>query len=151
MNDHQQAGASVALVGHVRVMMSAVSIVCCRSSGAGGQHVNTTDSAVILRIPLWGIIGLNKDARQRLCRLAGQRLNNQEVLSLRCDDERSQHDNRNRVWDRLRELVTQALKEPKKRYRTKPTRGSVERRIKSKKNTSAKKQRRRDNDDDWDL
>lgn len=149
-HSQESSGATMPLVAHIRIMMSALSIITCRSGGAGGQHVNTTDSAVILRLPLWAIIGLNDNARQRLRTIAGRRINNQDVLSLRCDQQRSQHDNRSLVWDRLRSIVTQALAEPKKRYRSKPTRGSIQRRLQGKKIQSNKKQRRQDKPEDWE-
>ncbi|TVR14935.1 MAG: aminoacyl-tRNA hydrolase [Planctomycetota bacterium] len=116
---------------------------CTASGGPGGQHVNTTHSAVILHCSLHAIAGLDAAAQQRLRRLAGTRLRNDDVLVLRCDQSRSQHSNRHSLLLRLSELVQQARIRPKTRRPTKPGRGAVERRIEAKKQLGQRKQRRR--------
>nr|WP_298670218.1 alternative ribosome rescue aminoacyl-tRNA hydrolase ArfB [uncultured Sphingomonas sp.] len=103
-----------------------------RSGGAGGQHVNTTDSAVILRFDLVAA-PLPVSVKYRLAHLAGSRMTSDGVLILRAEGSRSQYDNRAEVRARLIELVNQALVVPKKRRPTKPTKGSQKRRVEGKK------------------
>ena len=72
-----------------------------RSGGAGGQHVNTTDSAVILRFDVAQSPNLPDAVKRRLGVLAGSRLTREGVLVLRSEGSRSQHLNRQEVRDRL--------------------------------------------------
>jgi ribosome-associated protein len=136
-------GATIELCAHVRVLRAAVEIETCRSGGPGGQHVNTTDSAVQLRCPLWALIGCSPQALERLRQLAGSRLCSDDSLLLRCEQDRSQQRNRELVWERLRQLVGQALRVPRPRKATRPSRGSVERRLAGKRLRSDKKRQRR--------
>jgi ribosome-associated protein len=93
-----------------------------RSSGPGGQHVNTTDSRVELRFDLASTVALSAPLRQRALERLGPRL----------------------LERRLVELLLEALKPPPPPRRpTKPTRGSVQRRLEAKKQRSAVKQQRR--------
>ncbi|TVV71113.1 alternative ribosome rescue aminoacyl-tRNA hydrolase ArfB [Sphingomonas solaris] len=99
-----------------------------RSSGPGGQHVNTTDSAVMLRFDVGRSPGLPDAVKHRLAVLAGSRLTREGVLVLRSEGSRSQLLNRQEVRDRLIELIREATFVPKKRRPTKPTRASQTRR-----------------------
>ena len=138
------SGASIPLVGHVRVLREALQVDTTRAGGPGGQHVNTTESAVQLRLALWGLIGLDEQGRERLRRLAGRRLTGDDELLIRCGQERSQQRNRELAWQRLRDLVVQAQRRPVRRRPTKPTRGAIERRLQAKQERSQKKSRRRE-------
>ncbi len=103
-----------------------------RSGGAGGQHVNTTDSAVILRFDVGLSISLPDAVKNRLAVLAGSRLTNDDILILRAEGSRSQFENKREVLDRLISLIQEATIVPKKRRPTKPTKGSQTRRVDSK-------------------
>ena len=118
------------------------------SSGPGGQHVNTTMSAVLVHIPLYAIHGLDEGARQRLIRLAGRRYNQEGDIVLRADEYREQPRNRLALEARIVALIRQALVVPRKRKPTKPSRGAVERRLDAKRQTAQRKQRRRLNPGD---
>ena len=113
-----------------------------RSSGPGGQNVNKVASAVQLRFLLPVNTSLPVAARNRLRRLAGQRLIDDGSILLRASGERSQEQNRRDALDRLAELIRAALVEPKVRTKTRPTRASKERRIDSKKRRGSTKQGR---------
>jgi len=113
-----------------------------RAGGPGGQHVNTTSSRATLRVRLDDIGGLNDAARARLVEIASRWLAGADELLVHADEFRSQLGNREAALDRLRAVVVQAATPPKVRRKTKPTRGSKERRIESKKREGVKKSRR---------
>ena len=103
-----------------------------RSSGPGGQSVNTTDSAVMLRFDVANSPNLPEAVKYRLAALAGSRLTREGVLVLRSEGSRSQLLNRQEIRERLVELIREATFVPKKRRPTKPTRASQTRRIEGK-------------------
>jgi ribosome-associated protein len=110
-----------------------------RASGPGGQHVNTTDSAVLLRFDVANSPSLPDAVKARLAVLAGSRLTRDGVLVLRSEGARSQLLNRQEVRERLVELIREATIVPKKRRPTKPTRASQTRRVEGKARRSAVK------------
>ncbi|WP_374297776.1 alternative ribosome rescue aminoacyl-tRNA hydrolase ArfB [Sphingomonas sp.] len=107
-----------------------------RSGGAGGQHVNTTDSAVVLRFDVVNSPNLPEMVKRRLIELAGSRLTREGVLVLRGESSRSQHMNREEVRERLLALIRDATFVQKKRRPTRPTRASQTRRVDAKKGRS---------------
>jgi ribosome-associated protein len=113
-----------------------------RSSGPGGQNVNKVASAVQLRFLLPLNTSLPVAARNRLRRMAGQKLIDDGSILISARSERSQEQNRRDALERLAELIRAALIEPKIRKKTRPTRASKERRIDSKKRRGTTKQGR---------
>ena len=114
-----------------------------RSSGPGGQHVNTTDSRVELLFDLQATAALSAPLRQRALERLGPRLQEGCVV-IAASEHRSQWQNRVAAQRRLVELLLEALKPPPPPRRpTKPTRGSVQRRLQAKQRRGAVKQRRR--------
>jgi ribosome-associated protein len=118
-----------------------------RSSGPGGQNVNKVSSAVQLRFLLPRNTSISAPAKNRLRRMAGQRLVDDGSILITARDGRSQEQNRRAALERLADLVRAALVEPKIRRKTRPTRASKERRIDSKKRRSGTK---RDRGGRWD-
>ncbi len=104
-----------------------------RASGPGGQHVNTTDSAVLLRFDVANSSSLPGAVKLRLATIAGTRMTREGVLMLRSEGSRSQLLNRQEVRERLIALIQQATIVPKKRRPTKPTKASQVRRVEGKK------------------
>lgn len=100
-----------------------------RSTGPGGQSVNTTDSAVVLRFDVRNSPSLPEMVKDRLAVLAGSRLTRDGVLVLRSEGARSQLLNRQEVRERLVALIREATFVPKKRKATKPTKASKTRRL----------------------
>jgi len=103
-----------------------------RASGPGGQHVNTTDSAVMLRFDVAISPSLREAVKHRLAALAGSRLTKDGVLTLRNEGSRSQEMNRRDVRERLVELIREATIVPKKRRPTKPSKAAKARRMEGK-------------------
>lgn len=108
-----------------------------RSGGAGGQHVNTTDSAVMLRFDVANSPSLPEAVRTRLGVLAGSRLTKDGILILRSEGSRSQALNRQEVRERLFALIREATFVPKKRKPTKPSVTSRRQRIEGKQRRGA--------------
>ncbi len=103
-----------------------------RAGGPGGQHVNTTDSAVQLRFDVGASPNLPDRVKARLAVLAGSRMTQDGVLILRADAARSQEMNRREARERLVALIREATIVPKARRPTKPTRASQTRRVDAK-------------------
>lgn len=103
-----------------------------RASGPGGQHVNTTDSAVMLRFDVAATPNLPDAVKHRLAAIAGTRMTRDGVLVLRSEGARSQLVNRQEVRERLFEMIREALIVPKKRKATRPTKASQARRVEGK-------------------
>ena len=94
-----------------------------RAAGPGGQHVNTTSTAVQLRFDVRHSPSLPDDVRQRLERLAGRRLTRDGVLVLVAQGERSQKRNREEALDRLVALIRAAAQPPVPRKKTRHAQG----------------------------
>ncbi|MGJ3189997.1 aminoacyl-tRNA hydrolase [Paenarthrobacter nitroguajacolicus] len=113
-----------------------------RSSGPGGQHVNTTDSRAEL---LWNLADsavLTDEQRQLLLKRLGRRLV-AGVISVTASEERSQLRNRELALAKLARLITAGLVPESVRRASKPTRGSARRHRVAKEQRSATKQQRR--------
>jgi ribosome-associated protein len=113
-----------------------------RASGPGGQHVNKVSTAVELRFDAARSAALSDEVRERLRALAGTRMTTDGVLVIDARRFRTQAQNRADARERLAALVRQALVRPKRRRKTKPTAGSVERRMQSKRRRSEAKRGR---------
>jgi ribosome-associated protein len=118
-----------------------------RSSGPGGQNVNKVSTAVELRFNLAGNTTIPPAAKARLVKLAGRRLTDDGVLIIQADRFRTQEMNRSDARKRLTELIAESLIAPKPRIKTKPSRGSKERRLKAKNERSGVKKMRQSKPD----
>jgi len=114
-----------------------------RGTGAGGQHVNKTETTVRLRFDAQSSPSLTAPVRDRLLKLAGAHATSHGEILIEAREHRSQKMNREAARERLVDLIKRAARAPKRRAKTKPTRAAKERRIKSKKaHSSIKKMRR---------
>lgn len=113
-----------------------------RAGGPGGQHVNTTSSRVTLHWCPQRSGVLTDEQKQRIGSKLASRINLEGVLQLHVDTHRSQLRNREEAGARLVELIREALHRPRTRKPTRPSRGSVERRLTEKAVASAKKKNR---------
>jgi len=119
-----------------------------RSTGPGGQHVNTTSTAVQLRFDVRHSPSLTDDVRQRLERLAGRRLTRDGVIVLVAQGQRSQKRNREEALDRLVALVREAARPPTPRKKTRVSKAAKRRRVDDKKHHGAIKSLRSKRADD---
>lgn len=117
-----------------------------RASGPGGQNVNKVASAVQLRMDL-AAAPLAEDVKQRLIGLAGNRVTADGVLVIDAREHRTQAQNREAARARLRGLIEQASRRPKKRRPTKPSAAARERRLASKRRRGETKRARRGGDE----
>lgn len=113
-----------------------------RAGGPGGQHVNTSSTKVELSWDVQGSPSLTDDQRRRISEKLATRIAEDGVLRLTSAGSRSQHQNKEDVTERFGRLLEQALRIPKPRRKTKPSRASKEARLKSKKKRSETKSNR---------
>jgi ribosome-associated protein len=114
-----------------------------RSSGPGGQHVNTSDSRVELSWNITGSLALSASQRLILLGRLGPRLID-GVITVTASERRSQLRNRETALAKLADLVARGLApDAPGRRATKPTRGSHRRRLAAKKQRSSTKQQRK--------
>ena len=125
--------APIWIAGALAIDPAEIQETFVRAAGPGGQHVNTTSSAVQLRFDVRHSPSLPDDVRQRLERLAGRRLTRDGVLVLMAQGERSQKRNREEALGRLVDLIRAAARPPVPRNKTKPPKASKRRRLDDKK------------------
>jgi len=124
-------------------LLSDLHFKAVRSSGAGGQNVNKVSSKVVLTFDLNSAQGLSEEEKLLLETKLSSRLTSENILILNCDEDRSQHKNKEIVINRFLDLIQTNLIVPKIRKATKISKSAIRKRIKFKKNLSEMKQLRR--------
>lgn len=113
-----------------------------RASGPGGQHVNTTATAVQLRLTPAGSAALPEAVQARLRRLARNRINADGELLIEARRYRSRERNREDARARLAALIRRAAEPPRPRRATRPGAAARRRRLQNKRKRAEKKRLR---------
>jgi ribosome-associated protein len=114
-----------------------------RSSGPGGQNVNKVATAVQLRFDVRNSHSLADEVRERLVRLAGNRVTREGVLVIEAGRFRTQERNRRDARERLAEWIRKAAVPPRRRKKTRPGAGAKARRLEEKHRRGEAKRARR--------
>ncbi|RRS30027.1 MAG: class I peptide chain release factor [Epsilonproteobacteria bacterium (ex Lamellibrachia satsuma)] len=112
-----------------------------RAQGSGGQKVNKTSAAIHLRFDI-AASSLPDFYKEKLLSLKDKRITKEGIIVIKSQQHRSQEQNREEALERLIELIKSVNVIQKKRIKTKPTKGSVNRRLQSKKKHAGKKRLR---------
>jgi ribosome-associated protein len=121
----------------VSIPRSEIELRYSRSSGPGGQHAQKTETRVEAIFDVESSAALSDAQKRRVVARAGP------VLRAVAQDERSQWRNRELATERLVETLREALRVPRRRRSTKPTKASVEKRLERKRRRSDVKRLRR--------
>ncbi|MFI5132412.1 MAG: alternative ribosome rescue aminoacyl-tRNA hydrolase ArfB [Chitinophagales bacterium] len=114
-----------------------------RSSGAGGQHVNKTETKVEVLFEVQGSNGLSQEEKDLVFDKLVNRINDEGILTVMSQKSRSQLDNKENAINRLEQLLIKAITPVAKRIRTKPSKSSIEERLAEKKLRAEKKEARK--------
>jgi ribosome-associated protein len=132
--------------GNTAIPLREITVRATRSSGPGGQHANTSDTRVEATFDVAASQSLTDEQKRRIIARAGPR------ITAVAQDERSQARNRELALQRLAGRLSSALAVRRPRRKTRPTKGSVERRLQSKRVRSDRKRARRGGrDPDFDT
>ena len=111
-----------------------------RSGGPGGQNVNKVNTKVVASVTLSALTGLSERDRDLINKRLSNRISSTGILTIHCDETRSQLANRKAAFIRLEELILSAVKTDPPRRPTKPTKASVRNRLEKKKQPAQTKQ-----------
>jgi len=117
----------------IKINMAEISLKYIRSPGPGGQNVNKVATAALLRFNLKKSPSLPDDMKARALAGLASRLTQEGDLILKASNHRTQERNRQAALDRLIKILHRYATPPKKRRNTKPTKGSIEKRLEKKK------------------
>ena len=131
------SGESIQVTRSVSIPRSEIELRFSRSSGPGGQHAQKSDTRVEATFDVAASQGLSEVQKRRVLAKAGP------VLRAVAQDERSQWRNRELATERLVDSLREALRVPRRRRPTRPSKAAVERRLEQKRRRSQLKRRRR--------
>ena len=121
------------LIHRYKQLENEMTFATSRSSGPGGQNVNKVNSKVELRFNVQQSNSLTDMEKQHIIVRCKNRINNDGEIIITAQVERSQLQNKEQALKKFFMLIESALKPVKKRKPTKPSRSSIEKRLKNKK------------------
>jgi ribosome-associated protein len=130
------------LIVNIPDLLAEFQFITSRSSGPGGQNVNKVNSKVELRFDIKNSSLLTDDQKNILLVKLATKITSEGILSVVSQRDRSQLSNKEDAIEKLYLLISKALRPVKPRKNTKPTKGSVERRLTSKRIKAEIKQNR---------
>lgn len=122
---------------------SEIQLQTTRSGGKGGQNVNKVETAVIAYFNITTSQILSEDQKRIISDKLSNRINSEGSLVVKSQTFRTQLENKEDAIKKVNELITSALKKKKARIATKPSKGSKEKRLESKKRSSEIKEGRK--------
>ncbi|NOQ23174.1 MAG: aminoacyl-tRNA hydrolase [Candidatus Aegiribacteria sp.] len=123
----------IVITDEICILESELSFEFVRSGGPGGQKVNKTSSAVVLKFDVKNSPSLPEEVRNRLEKICGKRVNREGILVIHARQYRSPVRNRESAVNRLIKLIRKASEIPVKRKQTKPSATSRRERLAEKK------------------
>jgi ribosome-associated protein len=127
----------------IEIIIKELKFKAIRSGGAGGQHVNKVSSKIVLFFDVSKSELLTNQEKDLIVKNIHSKLTKDNILILNCDESRSQHKNKEIVIERFISLISSAIKIPKARRKTKPSRSSIQKRLETKKKLGLKKSYRK--------
>ena len=126
-----------------QIIPSELCFEATRSSGPGGQHVNKSSTAMILRWNIRNSKSFDEKTWTYLINKMASLLTNDGDLVIRSEEFRSQESNKRRCLDKLDKMLNAAFFKPKKRKKTKPSKSSIRKNKEIKKQHSQRKKLRK--------
>lgn len=123
----------------IELLLKEISFSAVRSGGPGGQHANKVSSKVILQFNIQKTKALSDLERITAKRQLSTKISKDNVITLNCDESRSQHKNKEIVTQRFILLIKLALAKPKRRVPTKVSKAVRAKRLASNKKMALKK------------
>jgi len=114
-----------------------------RSGGPGGQHANKVETSVELRFDISNSSSLSRQEKRRLFKKLTNKITKEGEIIIAAENSRSQAKNKEAALEKFFAMIEAALKVPKKRKPTKPSKAAKERRLKEKKKHGEKKSYRK--------
>jgi len=127
----------------VHIPAAELQVSAISGGGPGGQHVNKSATRVAVQWNVRTTRALRDDQRERVLLKLASRLDSEGMIRIVGGEFRSQQQNRRAAFERLQQLVARALVVPRPRKATRPTFGSVQERLSTKRQRSETKQQRR--------
>jgi ribosome-associated protein len=139
----------ITVTGSIQIDEHDIQFEFIRASGPGGQNVNKVASSVQLRYDVMNSNSLGLEIKQRLLKLAKNRISGYGILIIEAKRYRTQEQNRLDAINRLITLIQKASEKPKQRIKTKPTITSKAVRVDEKKRRGEIKRTRQSIPEDW--